>query len=100
MGGASAAYNELVALRPRGLLDRAALTAALDALVARREALRTRLVGVDGEVLQRIGPPDGGFADCAGGQRQWMTSDESAAQTEFWAADPGGAGRRDSICGP
>ena len=50
-----------MALRLRGVLDRAALAAALDALVARHEVLRTRLVGVGGEVFQRIGPPDGGF---------------------------------------
>jgi hypothetical protein len=43
MGGASAAYNEPMAFRLRGSLDRAALASALDALVARHEALRTRV---------------------------------------------------------
>ncbi|MDT7608730.1 MAG: hypothetical protein QOG96_3233 [Pseudonocardiales bacterium] len=62
MGGASAAYNEPMAFRLRGSLDRAALASALDALVARHEALRTRVVAVDGVASQRIGPPDSGFA--------------------------------------
>jgi amino acid adenylation domain-containing protein len=62
MGGASAAYNVSRVFLLRGSLDRAALACALDALVARHEALRTRLVVVDGEAVQRIGPPAGGFA--------------------------------------
>ena len=62
MGGASAASNEPMAFRLRGSLDRAALASALDALVARHEALRTRVVAVDGVAFQRIGPPDSGFA--------------------------------------
>ena len=62
MGGASAASNEPMAFRLRGSLDRAALASALDALVARHEALRTRVVAVDGVASQRIGPPDSGFA--------------------------------------
>ncbi|MDT7563435.1 MAG: hypothetical protein QOG76_2059 [Pseudonocardiales bacterium] len=35
---------------------------ALDELVARHEAFRTRVVAVDGVASQRIGPPDSGFA--------------------------------------
>ncbi|MFB7274035.1 amino acid adenylation domain-containing protein [Streptomyces sp. NPDC056244] len=62
MPGASTAYNEAMAFELRGPLDREALARALDALVARHEALRTRLVSEEGEVRQLIGPPDTGFA--------------------------------------
>ncbi|MFE4373095.1 amino acid adenylation domain-containing protein [Streptomyces sp. NPDC056835] len=61
MDGANAAYNEPVAFALRGPLDRAALVRALDALVARHEALRTRFIPVAGEAYQRIDPPDTGF---------------------------------------
>lgn len=60
--GANEAYNEPMAFTLRGPLDGALLGSALDALVARHEVLRTRLTAVDGEVLQRIDPPDTGFA--------------------------------------
>ncbi|MFD7662719.1 amino acid adenylation domain-containing protein [Streptomyces sp. NPDC059788] len=60
--GAGEAYHMPQAFRLRGPLDRAALTRALDALVARHEVLRTRLVAVAGEPFQHIGPPDTGFA--------------------------------------
>ncbi|MFC9647141.1 amino acid adenylation domain-containing protein [Streptomyces sp. NPDC056937] len=61
LDGANAAYNEPVAFDLRGPLDRAVLVRALDALVARHEALRTRFVAVAGEAYQRIDPPDTGF---------------------------------------
>ncbi|HET7012556.1 MAG TPA: amino acid adenylation domain-containing protein [Streptosporangiaceae bacterium] len=52
------AYNVPKALRLAGPLDVAALEAALDALVARHEALRTRLVTSDqGDPIQVIDPP-------------------------------------------
>ncbi|MDX3854761.1 amino acid adenylation domain-containing protein [Streptomyces sp. AK02-01A] len=62
MQGASEAYHMPLALRLRGPLDREALTRALDALVARHEVLRTRLVTMEGEAFQRIDPADVGFA--------------------------------------
>jgi len=101
MGGASAAYNELVALRPRGLLDRAALTAALDALVARARGVT--VLGWSawtGEVLQRIGPPDGGLR----GLRRWAAAVDDQRRERGADRNSGrrilaGAGRRDSICG-
>ncbi|WP_344597521.1 amino acid adenylation domain-containing protein, partial [Actinomadura vinacea] len=50
--------NLSVLVRLGGALDAAALTAALDAVVGRHEALRTRLVaGADGAVRQVIDPP-------------------------------------------
>jgi amino acid adenylation domain-containing protein len=52
----SAAYNMPLALRLSGLLQRAALADALQGLIARHEALRTTLVAVDGEPMQRIVP--------------------------------------------
>ncbi|PVE12166.1 non-ribosomal peptide synthetase [Streptomyces scopuliridis] len=61
LDGANAAYNEPVAFALRGPLDRAVLVRALDALVARHEALRTRFVPAAGEAYQRIDPPDTGF---------------------------------------
>ncbi|WP_167487450.1 non-ribosomal peptide synthetase [Nocardia terpenica] len=59
---ANAAYNEAMAFDLRGSLDRTLLARALDALVARHEALRTRLIPADGEVWQHIDPPETGFA--------------------------------------
>nr|WP_280506903.1 non-ribosomal peptide synthetase [Nocardia farcinica] len=53
---ASTAYTIPVALRLRGVLDPAALRAALADLVARHEALRTRYPEVDGEPVQEILP--------------------------------------------
>ncbi|MEV5595499.1 amino acid adenylation domain-containing protein [Streptomyces sp. NPDC052496] len=60
--GAGEAYHMPQAFRLRGPLDRAALTRALDTLVARHEVLRTRLVTVAGEPFQQIDPADAGFA--------------------------------------
>ncbi|WP_314409539.1 condensation domain-containing protein [Streptomyces kroppenstedtii] len=60
--GGNEAYNEPVTFTLRGPLDTAVLRRALDALVVRQQALRTRLVAVDGEVYQHIGPPETGFA--------------------------------------
>ncbi|WP_215544475.1 non-ribosomal peptide synthetase [Amycolatopsis sp. CA-230715] len=62
LDGASEAYHVAEALDLRGELDRDALARALDALVARHEALRTRLVEVDGEAVQVVDPPEQGFA--------------------------------------
>jgi len=59
---ASAAYHMGAALRLRGRLDRSALQATLDGLVARHEILRTRFVPVDGVPYQEIASADCGFA--------------------------------------
>ncbi|MES2299304.1 MAG: amino acid adenylation domain-containing protein, partial [Pseudomonadota bacterium] len=58
---ASVAYNLPGALRLSGRLDKAALQAALDRIVARHENLRTTFVNVDGDPVQRIGAPDSAF---------------------------------------
>ncbi|MEU8530895.1 amino acid adenylation domain-containing protein, partial [Streptomyces sp. NPDC048629] len=54
----STEYNLPMPIRLDGALDKAALTAALDAMVVRHEALRTRLVAdADGVPHQVIDPP-------------------------------------------
>ena len=51
-------YNIPIALRLSGALDTAALRRGLDAVVARHEALRTRLGTVDGgRTAQVVSPP-------------------------------------------
>jgi amino acid adenylation domain-containing protein len=50
-------YNTFLVLRLRGPLDRAALAAALDAVVARHESLRTSFADVDGEPAVVIHQP-------------------------------------------
>ena len=52
--GGSTHYHMSAALRLHGELEPAALAGAIAALVARHEALRTRLVEIDGELRQRI----------------------------------------------
>ncbi|MEU5517314.1 amino acid adenylation domain-containing protein [Streptomyces griseoaurantiacus] len=59
--GAHAAYNEPMPFRLRGPLDRTVLRRALDAVTARHEVLRTRIVPSRGEPQQRVDPPDSGF---------------------------------------
>lgn len=61
-GKAAVAYNEAMAFALRGPLDHEILGRALDALVARHEALRTRLVPSGAEARQVIDPPETGFA--------------------------------------
>ena len=56
---ASVAYHITGALRLRGALDGTALRAALDHVVARHEALRTRFVEADGQPWQHIDLPRG-----------------------------------------
>ncbi|MGP0173587.1 amino acid adenylation domain-containing protein [Pseudomonas sp. NCHU5208] len=58
---AGAAYHLPQALRLSGPLDRRALQATLDRLVARHEILRTRFERVEGEPAQAIAPADCGF---------------------------------------
>jgi amino acid adenylation domain-containing protein len=50
-------YNIARAVRLRGPLDLGALQAALDAIAARHEAIRTALPSVDGRPLQLLSPP-------------------------------------------
>jgi amino acid adenylation domain-containing protein len=57
LGGLGGTYHVPTRLRLRGPLDRGALRRALDAVVARHEALRTTFVEVDGEPVQRIAEP-------------------------------------------
>ncbi|WP_259392314.1 amino acid adenylation domain-containing protein, partial [Paenibacillus thiaminolyticus] len=52
--GAERNYNMPVALRLEGELDRERLEAALQALVARHESLRTSFAVVDGEPVQQV----------------------------------------------
>jgi amino acid adenylation domain-containing protein len=52
----SPAANLPLALRLRGTLDPRALAAALSEVVRRHEALRTALVDLDGELVQRVAP--------------------------------------------
>ncbi len=59
---ASAAYLIPAGVRLLGLLNVAALGSALDRIVARHEALRTRFASVDGTAVQVIAKPDVGFA--------------------------------------
>ena len=58
---AGAAYNLATGLQLQGSLDRAALRATLDTIVARHEALRTSFVVLDGQPVQRIAPAGVGF---------------------------------------
>ncbi|MDT0528003.1 amino acid adenylation domain-containing protein [Micromonospora sp. DSM 115977] len=61
LGGLGHAYHMPLALELAGWLDHDALRAALDALVARHEALRTRLVPAGADVHQHVDPPGTGF---------------------------------------
>jgi amino acid adenylation domain-containing protein len=56
------AYHVPAALRLRGTLDRAALQATLDRVVARHENLHTTFISVDGSPRQEIARESGGFA--------------------------------------
>jgi amino acid adenylation domain-containing protein len=56
LGGLGDTYHVPARLRLGRELDRAALRRALDAILARHEALRTTFVEVEGEPVQRIAP--------------------------------------------
>jgi amino acid adenylation domain-containing protein len=60
-GGANEAYNEPMAFDLRGRLDREVLGHALDALAARHESLRTRLVMRGDSPCQLVDPPETGL---------------------------------------
>jgi amino acid adenylation domain-containing protein len=55
--GGRSPYRVAAALRLSGRLDRGALAAALTAVAARHEALRTTFGERDGHPVQRVGPP-------------------------------------------
>jgi amino acid adenylation domain-containing protein len=55
--GVSAAYHIPLNLRLEGQLDVAALAGAIDHVVERHDALRTRFVELDGSVVQVVDPP-------------------------------------------
>ncbi|KAB1159166.1 non-ribosomal peptide synthetase, partial [Micromonospora sp. AMSO12t] len=61
LGRVGHAYHMPLALQLDGRLDHDALRAALDALVARHEVLRTRIVPDGAEAAQRIDPPGAAF---------------------------------------
>ncbi|GAC56448.1 putative non-ribosomal peptide synthetase [Gordonia hirsuta DSM 44140 = NBRC 16056] len=56
-------YNMPGAVRLRGVMDRAAATAAIADVVRRHEALRTRFPSVDGEPMQVITPVEEAVAE-------------------------------------
>jgi non-ribosomal peptide synthetase component F len=56
--GGNEAYHIRLGMRLKGELNRQALRQALDGIVARHEALRTRFVMVEGEARQRIAPAE------------------------------------------
>ena len=58
---ASTAYHMAARYHLQGSLDRQAVRAALDAIVARHDVLRTRFALLDGEPVHRIVPADEGF---------------------------------------
>ncbi|WP_328515116.1 condensation domain-containing protein [Ralstonia pseudosolanacearum] len=71
MEGGSEAYHIPVGLRLKGELDEDALRRALDRIVARHEALRTRFEVQEGQAVQRVASADVGFAlDCVDLQGQ------------------------------
>src|SRR5262245_6053028 len=82
-------HNGALSVRLRGPLDAAALRRGLDALVARHEAVRTRLVpGADGRPCQVVDEPAGASlteADLSGlepaartARLEALTADEAA----------------------
>ena len=78
--GYSEAYHMALALRLQGALDVDALRHALDRIVSRHEALRTTFHQAGDEPVQRIAPPDGGFALQEHDLRRHPHADEALAQ--------------------
>ncbi|MEU9247353.1 amino acid adenylation domain-containing protein [Streptomyces sp. NPDC048385] len=79
-----ASYNVPVVLRVSGRLNAAALQSALDSVVARHEALRTRFTVVDGEPMQEIVPGARVQLDVVDlrGQSDGETAGQAYAQAE------------------
>ncbi len=78
-----------LSMRLRGVLDRTALRAALDRIVARHESLRTHFEWIRGEALQRIEPPEVGFALA---ERRIATGEAGTAQLQRWLAEGASSG--------
>ncbi|UXA49020.1 non-ribosomal peptide synthase/polyketide synthase [Xanthomonas prunicola] len=77
---ANLAFHIPVGLRLHGALAADVLQRALDRIVARHEALRTRFVAADGGARQEIAPADSGFA-----LRRFDLSQHPDADTEIRA---------------
>ncbi|MEU7998831.1 condensation domain-containing protein, partial [Micromonospora sp. NPDC049060] len=96
LGRVGHAYHMPLALQLDGRLDHDALRAALNALVARHEVLRTRIVPDGAEAAQRVDPPGAAFplrlddltghADAAGALAR-LQQEESTAPFDL-AAGP------------
>ncbi|MDL5368233.1 amino acid adenylation domain-containing protein, partial [Xanthomonas sp. NCPPB 2654] len=83
---AGAAYHIPAALRLSGDLNRAALQASLDGVVARHEVLRTRFVDIEDTPHQAIAPADSGFALTEHDLRDLDAAAQAAVVAE-WSAD-------------
>jgi amino acid adenylation domain-containing protein len=83
----SAAYHMPAAMRLKGRLDRDALQAALDRVVARHETLRTTLVSVDDAPRQVIAPEDSGFTLLAHDLRELDEGARAAALADLSARE-------------
>ena len=84
------AYNMSFALRLTGLLDVAALAAALEALVRRHEAFRTTFSLVDGAPVQRIAAP-GPVSIARVDLRHLPEPERAAAAARLFTAESGQA---------
>src|SRR5687767_14420388 len=80
---AGAAYHLPAALRLSGDLNRTALRASLDRIVARHENLRTSFVSVEGTPQQVIAPADSGFTLIEHDLRGLEASAQEAAVAEL-----------------
>ncbi|WP_346397669.1 non-ribosomal peptide synthetase [Pseudomonas syringae] len=90
---AGAAYHIPAGLRLRGRLDRDALQATLDRIVARHETLRTHFALHEGQAIQVIAPATQGFALVTHDLRaldsaaQHKTQDETQDETQHEAVE-------------
>ncbi|MDL5368257.1 condensation domain-containing protein, partial [Xanthomonas sp. NCPPB 2654] len=84
---AGAAYHIPAALRLHGALDRDALHASLDRIVARHESLRTTFVSVEGEPQQMIAPAELGFVLVEHDLRDLDEAAQAAAVAEMSEAE-------------
>jgi amino acid adenylation domain-containing protein len=84
---AGAAYHIPAALRLRGALDRDALRATLDRIVARHEGLRTTFANCHDGPVQVIAPADCGFALAEHDLRALAQSEREQALARLSAAE-------------